>query len=64
MRIWIRQASPVSDGQVSDGFAALAVIKAINATRLAMHGDRSHFVSLDEVIRTMRDTGRDVHSTY
>lgn len=43
---------------------ALASVKAINATRLAMHGDGSHFVSLDQVIRTMRDTGRDMLSKY
>jgi L-serine dehydratase len=43
---------------------ALASVKAINAARLALHGDGSHFVSLDQVIRTMRDTGRDMHSKY
>ena len=43
---------------------ALASVKAINAARLAMHGDGSHFVSLDQVIRTMRDTGRDMLSKY
>ncbi len=43
---------------------ALASVKAINTTRLAMHGDGSHFVSLDQVIVTMRDTGRDMLSKY
>jgi L-serine dehydratase len=43
---------------------ALASVKAINAARLALHGDGSHFVSLDQVIRTMRDTGRDMSSKY
>ena len=43
---------------------ALASVKAINAARLAMHGDGSHFVSLDQVIRTMRETGRDMLSKY
>ncbi len=43
---------------------ALAAVKAINAARLALHGDGSHFVSLDQVIRTMRDTGRDMLSKY
>ena len=43
---------------------ALASVKAINAARLAMHGDGSHLVSLDQVIRTMRDTGRDMLSKY
>jgi L-serine dehydratase len=43
---------------------ALASVKAINAARLAMHGDGSHFVSLDQVILTMRDTGRDMLSKY
>ncbi len=43
---------------------ALASVKAVNAARLALHGDGSHFVSLDQVIRTMRDTGRDMLSKY
>jgi L-serine dehydratase len=43
---------------------ALASVKAINAARLALHGDGSHFVSLDQVIRTMRDTGLDMLSKY
>jgi len=43
---------------------ALASVKAINAARLALHGDGNHFVSLDQVIRTMRDTGRDMLSKY
>ena len=32
--------------------------------RSAIGGDGSHFVSLDQVIQTMRDTGRDMHSKY
>jgi L-serine dehydratase len=43
---------------------ALASVKAINAARLALHGDGSHFVSLDKVIVTMRETGRDMLSKY
>jgi L-serine dehydratase len=43
---------------------ALAAVKAINAARLALHGDGAHFVSLDQVILTMRDTGRDMLSKY
>ncbi|MBB6120750.1 L-serine ammonia-lyase [Nocardiopsis algeriensis] len=43
---------------------ALASVKAISAVRIALRGDGSHFVSLDEVIRTMRDTGRDMHDKY
>lgn len=39
-------------------------IKAINAARLAMHGDGVHIVSLDQVIRTMRQTGEDMKSIY
>ena len=39
---------------------AMAAIKAINAARLALRGDGRHFVSLDKVIRTMRETGRDM----
>ncbi|MFD7368934.1 L-serine ammonia-lyase [Nocardiopsis alba] len=43
---------------------ALASVKAISATRIALRGDGSHFVSLDKVIKTMRDTGRDMHDKY
>ena len=43
---------------------AMASVKAINAARLAMTGDGEHFVSLDKVIRTMRDTGRDMQEKY
>ena len=43
---------------------AIASVKAINAARLATHGDGSHKVSLDDAMRTMRDTGRDMHSKY
>lgn len=43
---------------------AMASIKAINAARMALRGDGKHFISLDRVIRTMRDTGRDMHVKY
>ncbi len=43
---------------------ALASVKAISAARIALRGDGSHFVSLDKVIKTMRDTGRDMHDKY
>lgn len=43
---------------------AVASVKAINAARLALHGDGEHLVSLDHVIRTMRETGRDMLSKY
>ena len=43
---------------------AMAAVKAINAARLAMRGDGNHFVSLDKVIRTMRETGRDMQTKY
>jgi L-serine dehydratase len=43
---------------------AMASIKAINASRLALRGDGKHFVSLDKVIDTMRETGRDMHDKY
>jgi len=43
---------------------AMASIKAINASRLAMRGDGQHFVSLDKVIQTMRETGRDMQDKY
>jgi len=43
---------------------AFGAIKAINAASLALHGDGSHRVSLDQAIETMRQTGRDMHSKY
>ena len=43
---------------------AVGSVKAINAARLALHGDGTHFVSLDKVIRTMRDTGKDMRDKY
>ncbi|HJW09168.1 MAG TPA: L-serine ammonia-lyase [Holophagaceae bacterium] len=43
---------------------AMAAVKAINAARMALRGDGKHFVSLDKVIRTMRDTGADMKSKY
>jgi len=43
---------------------AMASMKAINAARLALHGDGTHLVSLDQAITTMRDTGRDMHEKY
>ncbi|MEL6367253.1 MAG: L-serine ammonia-lyase, partial [Pseudomonadota bacterium] len=43
---------------------AMASIKAINASRLAMRGDGDHMVSLDKVIETMRETGRDMQAKY
>ncbi len=43
---------------------AMGSVKAINAARLALRGDGQHFVSLDKVIRTMRQTGADMKSKY
>ncbi len=43
---------------------AMGAVKAINAARLAMRGDGSHKVSLDQVIATMRQTGEDMSSIY
>jgi len=43
---------------------AMASIKAINAARMALRGDGQHFVSLDKVIKTMRDTGADMKTKY
>jgi L-serine dehydratase len=39
---------------------AMASVKAINAARMALRGDGTHFVSLDKVIKTMRETGADM----
>lgn len=43
---------------------AMGSIKAINAARMALRGDGQHFVSLDKVIRTMRQTGADMNNKY
>jgi iron-sulfur-dependent L-serine dehydratase single chain form len=43
---------------------AVASVTAINAARLALRGDGSHFVSLDKAIATMRATGRDMLDKY
>lgn len=39
---------------------AASSLKAINAARMGTNGDGSHKVSLDQAIKTMRDTGRDM----
>ena len=43
---------------------AMGAVKAINAARLAMQGDGSHKVTLDQVISTMRQTGLDMATIY
>ncbi len=42
----------------------MGAVKAITAASLALQGDGSHFVSLDEVIETMRQTGADMQAKY
>ncbi len=42
----------------------MGAVKAINAARLALRGDGQHHVSLDKVIATMRETGRDMSAKY
>jgi L-serine dehydratase len=43
---------------------AMGSVKAINASRMALKSDGKHRVSLDKVIKTMRDTGRDMKDKY
>ncbi|MCP5140834.1 MAG: L-serine ammonia-lyase [Chromatiales bacterium] len=43
---------------------AMGAVKAINAARMALRGDGKHFVSLDKVIKTMRETGADMQDKY
>ncbi|HEY9381828.1 MAG TPA: L-serine ammonia-lyase [Burkholderiales bacterium] len=43
---------------------AMASTNAVNAARLALRGDGQHFVSLDKVIKTMRETGADMKTKY
>jgi len=43
---------------------AMGAVKAINAARMALQGDGQHVVSLDKVIKTMRETGADMKTKY
>lgn len=43
---------------------AVGATKAINASRMALRGDGTHIVHLDKVIKTMRETGADMHTKY
>jgi L-serine dehydratase len=43
---------------------AMGSVKAINAARMALRGNGHHFVSLDKVIKTMRETGADMKTKY
>src|SRR3546814_3402311 len=43
---------------------AFGAIKAINAASLALRGNGQHIVSLDQVIETMRRTGKAMHAKY
>lgn len=43
---------------------AIGAVKAVNAARMALRGDGTHYVSLDSVIKTMRETGADMHTKY
>ena len=43
---------------------AMGSVKAINASRLALRGSGDHKVSLDKVIKTMWDTGKDMQTKY
>ena len=43
---------------------AMGAVKAVNAARMALHNDGQHYVSLDSVIKTMRETGADMKTKY
>jgi L-serine dehydratase len=43
---------------------AVASVQALNAARMALRGDGTHHVSLDKVIKTMRETGADMMTKY
>jgi len=43
---------------------AMGAVKAVNASRMALMGDGQHYVSLDKVIKTMLQTGKDMQSIY
>jgi L-serine dehydratase len=42
----------------------MGAVKAVNAARMALQGDGTHVVSLDNVIKTMRETGADMKTKY
>lgn len=43
---------------------AIAAVKAINAAQMALHDEDEHFISLDKVIQTMKETGKDMSDKY
>lgn len=43
---------------------AMGAVKAVNACRMALIGDGQHHISLDKVIRTMKQTGKDMQTIY
>lgn len=43
---------------------AMGAVKAVNASRMALIGDGQHCISLDKVIKTMKQTGKDMQSIY
>ena len=43
---------------------AMGAVKAVNAARMALLGDGKHFISLDKVIKTMKQTGHDMQTIY
>jgi L-serine dehydratase len=43
---------------------AMASVKAVNAAKMALHGDGTHRVTLDQAIETMRQTGFDMLTKY
>ncbi|MGY6271574.1 L-serine ammonia-lyase [Achromobacter denitrificans] len=43
---------------------AMGAVKAVNAARMALRGNGKHYVSLDKVIKTMRETGADMKTKY
>lgn len=43
---------------------AMGSVKAVNATRMALMGDGEHHISLDKVIKTMKQTGMDMQTIY
>ncbi|MEY9894821.1 L-serine dehydratase [Catenulispora sp. MAP5-51] len=42
----------------------MAAVKAVTAARMALRGDGRHHVSLDKVIKTMKETGADMKVKY
>ena len=64
MRVDYRRGWPGLSVAIHKRFSGRRPQKAVSAARIALRGDGTHVVSLDQVIATMRQTGRDMQTIY